>query len=363
MGAIELRSVTVARGGDTVLEDVDLTVPDGQVVALLGHSGSGKTSLLRVIAGHDQVAAGRILLGGRDMTGRPPRERGLGMVAQGAPLQPDRDVEGNIRLPFELRGEDREMGRNRAWGQALRFGLQRLLGKRPSQLSAGQRSTTAMARSVVSGPQALLLDEPAAQLDPQTRAKVLQQIGIVQRTRGTTILAATNDLAVARALGDRIAVLGRGTLLQVGPPLQLRANPVTLDVADLVHAAPLASLTGHVVPGGTGRRTRVVTEAGDIPTWDTRVRDHGRPVLVGLAQEDLDIVAPRAGALTGTVGRVTTTGRQRLVTIETAAGDLTVAVGTRRPVADRGQPVGLEVHRALIATTDGDVLAVPERSS
>lgn len=361
MGAIQLQGVAVVHDGQTVLRDVDLHVEDGEVVALLGRSGSGKTSLLRVIAGFDEPAMGRVLVGGRDVTELPSRDRTLGMVAQGAPLHPTRDVEGNLRLPFDLRGENREEGRNRALGEALRFGLQRLLGRRPDELSEGQRATTAMARSVVSAPKALLLDEPAAQLDHQTRARVLQQIGIVQRTRGTTILLVTNSLAVARSIAQRVAVLDAGTLAQVGPLDRLRAAPVTLDVADLVHEAPLARVAGQVVRGDASRRTRITTPAGEIPTWDTRVRDHAGPVTIGLAQEDVELVPAGSGTLSGTVRRIARTGPRLLVTVDTAAGPVIASVDARSDVADVGTAVDLTVHRALVASPEGDVVAVLDR--
>lgn len=361
MGAIELRGIAVEHGGHTVLRDVDLRVEDGEVVGLLGRSGSGKTTLLRVVGGLQPVAAGRVLLGGRDVTDVPTSDRDLGMVLQGAPLHPERDVEGNLMFPLEIRGDGREASRERAGGEALRFGLSRLLGRLPRQLSTGERAAAATARSVMRQPSALLLDEPAVHLDPQTRARVLQQVGIVQRTHGTTILLATNDLGVASALAHRIAVVDRSTVLQVAPLTDLRARPVTLAIADLVHPAPLTRLEGAVRPGDGGRPTRVVTAAGAVTTWAAPVRQHAGPALLGLDQHELDVVAPGTGDLTGRVARVATTGAERLVTVTTPAGPVVVAVDGRGDVPGEGDTIGLRVRRALVATSDGDVLAVVER--
>lgn len=361
MGAIELRDVAVVHDGHTVLEGVDLRVEDGQVVALLGRSGAGKTSLLRVVAGSDRPAAGRVLIGGRDVTGLPSRERDLGMVAQGAPLHPTRDVEGNLRLPLDLRGDDPEESRRRVLGEALRFGLRRLLRRRARQLSMGEQHATATARSVIRDPSALLLDEPAMHLDPATRAAVLQQVGIVQRTRGTTVLLATNDLGVARALARRVAVIDRRTVLQVDTLEALRAAPATLDVADLVFPAPLARLPGRIVAGDRRQRTLVRTAAGDVPTWDTRVRDAGGAVVVALPWQQVEVVAAGRGQLQGRVRRVTTTGPRRLVAVETDAGEVTVDTGIEQVALSEGGRVGLEVRRALVATLDGEVLAVLAR--
>lgn len=362
MGAIELRGITIAHGDAEVLRDLDLVVGDGEVVALLGRSGCGKTSLLRVVAGFDPLVSGQVVVGGRDITSLPSRDRDMGMVAQGAPLHPTRDVEGNLMLPLELRGDDREESRSRAVGEALRFGLSRLLGRRPRQLSTGERAATATARSVMRAPSALLLDEPATHLDHQTRARVLQQIGIIQRTRGTTMLVATNTLDVASALADRIAVIDERTIAQVAPLATLRESPVSLDVADLVHHAPLHRLPGRVVPGRAGSPGRVATAAGELPTWDTRVRGHAGEVLLGLAQHHVELVPTGGGHLTGQVARTVTTGARRLVTVQTPAGP--VLVETDAPAGDIPEPgtaVGVVVHRALVATTAGQVLAAVQR--
>lgn len=361
MGSIQLAGVAVVRGGENVLHDVDLEVGDGEVVALLGRSGSGKTSLLRAVAGLDPVASGRVLLGGRDVTKAPTSDRDLGMVLQGAPLHPERDVEGNLMFPLEIRGDGREASRERAGGEALRFGLSRLLGRRPRQLSTGERAAAATARSVMRQPSALLLDEPATHLDPQTRARVLQQVGIVQRTHGTTILLATNDLGVASALARRVAVVADGTIAQVAPLGELRSAPVTLDVADLVHPAPLSRLPGTIVTGDRGHRTEVRSAAGTVRTWDTRVRSHVGAAVLGLSQHDLDLVTPPDGELRGTVARIATTGARRLVTLDTAAGAVVVAIDGHREVPATGELVDIHVHRALVATPGGDVIAAVER--
>ena len=257
------------------------------------------------------------------------------MVAQGAPLHPGLDVEGNIRLPLDLRGDDREGSTERVRGEALRFNLSSLLRRLPGQLSAGEQAAAATARSVIRGPSALLLDEPAANLDTGTRATVLQQLGIAQRARGTTILISTDDITVAASLADRIAVLGGGTVAQVDTLAALRDAPVTLGVADLVAPQPLNRVDGSVVPGDSGRQTRIRTAAGDVPTWHSDVRRFG-----------------------GRVDRVTTTGARRLVTVDTAAGSVVADVDGSHDVPGSGDPVGLELRRALVASPAGDVVAV-----
>jgi ABC-type sugar transport system ATPase subunit len=360
MGAITLLDVAVAPGDHVVLSGVDLHVDDGEVVALLGRSGSGKTSLLRVVAGFAQPASGRVLVDGRDVTGLPTRRRGLGMVAQGAPLQPTRDVEGNLHLPLQLVPLPGEDVRARVAAEARAFGLGRLLRRRPHQLSTGERHAAATARAMVRQRAALLLDEPVVHLDPHTRAQVLAQIRTVQDGYGTTMLLATNELGVAAALADRVGVLAHGTLAQVAPLAELRRAPRSLDVADLVAPVPLARLTARVLPPRAGERVRLRTAAGDVHTWSTPVREHRGEVLLGIGPHDATLTDPGAGDLTGTVRRVVTTGADRTVTVATAAGALDVRVaGGEEPSV--GAAVGVVVRRAVVADTDGRVLAVTER--
>jgi len=362
MTTVGLRGIEVVHAGRRVLRDVHLDVASGEVVALLGASGSGKTSLLRVVAGFVQPSAGRVLVGGRDVTHLPTRDRDLGMVAQGAPLQPTRDVGGNLTLPLDLLGEDdRAQRRRRAEVEARAFGLWGLLRRRPRQLSTGQRAAAATARAVVRPRSALLLDEPAVHLDPVTRAEVLAQVRTVQRGHGTTMLLATNELGVAHALADRVGVLAHGTLAAVGTLAELRAAPGSLDVADLVGGAPLARLPGRVLPGSGGGRARVRTAAGDVPTWSPALRDHRGPVLLGVGPHDVTLGDPGPDRLAGTVRHVGTTGPERVVTVATHAGPVTVNVRDTAP--SHGEAVGLLVHHALVATDHGTVLAVVDRPS
>lgn len=356
MAGIALRGLRVAHGERTILADVDLDVRDGEVVVLLGRSGAGKTSLLRVIAGLDDAADGRVLIGGVDVTAAQPRDRGIGMVAQGSPLVPTMTVEGNVAFPLEVRHLDREERERRTLAELRAFGLERLRRRRPRTLSAGQQQATATARALVSLPRTLLLDEPIGHLDEHQRRDVLAQLRTLQDGAGITMLVTTNDHLTARVLAHRVAVIGAGTVAQAGPLDEVAAAPASLDVADLVWSMPPRRLPATVEPR-PGLPTLLHTAAGTLSTWTPAVA-RLREVVVAADPERITIAA--AGArrdlgLRGTVQRVAPMGARDLVVVALPTGrlELTAPRGTVR----RDDEVVLDVGRAAVAAPDGRVVA------
>lgn len=358
MSAIELRDVGVAHEDVDVLASVDLVVPSGTVMALLGASGSGKTSLLRVVAGLASPAEGTVALGGVDVTRERANERGLAYVPQGAPLLPNRDVARNLAFPLEVKGLGRPRAADEAARQGTRFGIGRLLRKRPTELSSGEKAEAGIAKGLVHPPRALLLDEPVPHLDPRTRARVLAMIRQFQREHGTTVLAATNDVHVVEALADTVAVIDDHTIVRTGTLAEVRAEPGTVLAADLVSPAPLRWIPGVLAPGVRHRDDVVETAAGSVVLDHPALRRHHGPVLLGVAGRGVVLTPPGTGSLTGRVTRVATTGARRLVTVATAAGDLSVDSEADRWIPGVDEPTDVDVRRAHVADMDGRVLAV-----
>ena len=356
MTTIELRGVDVAHGDVRVFADLDLTVPAGLVTALLGASGSGKTSLLRVVAGLAEPDAGTVVLGGVDVAGLHPRERQLGYVPQGAPLLPDRDVARNLAFPLRIRGVDRDGALDEADRHGRLFGLRRLRGRRPDQLSTGERAAAGIARGTIHPPRVLLLDEPVPHLDPRSRVAVLRSIGEYQQRHDVTMLVATNDIRVAVALADRVAVIDRHRIVVEGPLETVRRDPRTVLAADLVAPTPLTWVPGVARPAAGGRELRLETAAGTVRSAHPSLRDTTGPVLLGLGNLDAVLTTPGTGALGGRVARVATTGPRLLVSVETAAGTLTVDTSPEAWVPPEGTSVDLDVRGGLVADTDGRVL-------
>ena len=233
MSAIELDDVAVAFRTGRALDGVSLAVAEGETLALFGPSGAGKTVLLRVIAGLAAPDAGAVRLGGRDMAGVAPEDRGVGMAFQNFALFPHMSAFDNIAAPLTARrsGADALKAGVEALASLLKIG--HVLGQTPRALSNGQKQRTALARALAGGPRVLLLDDPLRNVDAKLRFEMrLELPRLLARERATTIYV-TQDYREAMALGDRIAVMEAGRIVQVGPPEAVYDAPATTAVARL----------------------------------------------------------------------------------------------------------------------------------
>lgn len=287
MAELRLEDVRVRHPGADLdaLAAIDLEVADGRRLVLLGGSGSGKTTVLRAIAGLAPVTSGRVLLGDRDVTRLPPGERDVAFVHQEGVLQPHLDVRHNLGFALRMRRVPREEARHRVTAEARAFRLMGLLGRRPSTLATGQRHEVALARALVRRCSALLLDEPFARVDAHRADRLRRELRRVQEGYGVTTLLAANDPTTAHALGERIAVLERGRLLQTGPPFDIAAAPASTAVAELVVVPPM-NLVAGTLERGDGRHTLV---AGPL-RLDLRRPLDARRVTVGIRPGDLELV-------------------------------------------------------------------------
>ncbi|MCC7348272.1 MAG: ABC transporter ATP-binding protein [Variibacter sp.] len=263
--AVSIDHVTFGYGGTPVLDDVVLEVAEGEFFAFLGPSGSGKTTLLRLIAGFGTPTAGRILIGGRDVTRLPPWSRNVGMVFQSYALWPHMTVAKNVAFGLERRRLARvEIARKVEAALAL-VGLSAYADRRPAQLSGGQQQRVALARTLVIEPAVLLLDEPLSNLDAKLRTDMRAEIRGLQRKLGLTAIYVTHDQEEANAIADRLAVLDGGKIQQIGAPLELYDNPANRFVATFLGTANLVE--GRLGPDGafTGEGGIAVAGIGGTP--------------------------------------------------------------------------------------------------
>jgi thiamine transport system ATP-binding protein len=228
---LRVEEATVRFGGVAALERVTLEVDEGEVLAVLGPSGSGKSTLLRVVAGLLRPDAGRVLLAGRDATSVPPHRRGVGVVFQDQALFDHRDVRGNVAFGLRMQGAPREEIARRVTELLELVGLAGFERRSLATLSGGERQRVALARALAPEPRVLLLDEPLGSLDRPLRERLLGDLERIFDTLGVTALYVTHDLAEAFALGDRVAVLRRGRVAQVGTPDELWGRPASEEVA------------------------------------------------------------------------------------------------------------------------------------
>jgi multiple sugar transport system ATP-binding protein len=239
MAAVSTRNIVKKFGEVPAVNGISLDVPNGEFMVLLGPSGCGKTTFLRIICGLEQQTSGDILIGGDVVNDIPPRARGVAMMFQSYGLYPHFSVRNNIAFPLRTqRVASAEVDKKVAWASQL-LSIDHLLDRRPRQLSGGERQRVALARALVREPTALLLDEPLSNLDAKLRTSARQEIKQFQQRVGVTTIYVTHDQVEAMGMGDRIAVIDRGQVRQVGTPSEIYDNPADRFVATFVGAPPM----------------------------------------------------------------------------------------------------------------------------
>ncbi|HEX6947451.1 MAG TPA: ABC transporter ATP-binding protein [Acidimicrobiia bacterium] len=239
MALLEVRGLRKEFGDVVAVDGVDIKSEEGEFLVLLGPSGCGKTTLLRMIAGLEHPTDGQILLGGEDVTDLPPRARRIAMVFQSYALYPHMTVARNIAFPLKAQGVEPEKRDEKVKWAAELFGIEHLLNRRPRQLSGGERQRVALARAIVREPSVFLLDEPLSNLDAKLRAAARDDLLGFQRQIGITTVYVTHDQVEAMGMGDRIAVMEKGRVRQIGTPEEVYHHPADTFVAQFIGSPPM----------------------------------------------------------------------------------------------------------------------------
>jgi len=246
---ILLENFTKKFGDLTVIDQMNLEVNDGEMIALLGGSGCGKSTTLFSICGIHKINSGRILFGDRDVTNVTSQERNVGVVFQSFALYPHLTVEKNIGFPLMLRKESASEITRRVDEIADMVHIEPLLKRRPGELSGGQQQRVALVRALIRRPDVLLLDEPLANLDATLRLEMRSEIRRIQKEFGITAVLVTHDQTEAMSMCDRIAIMDAGKIVQITEPKDMYDNPVTDFVAGFLGSPPIAFLSGQVQDG------------------------------------------------------------------------------------------------------------------
>ena len=233
MATLEIDGLCKSFGQTEVLRRIDLSLVDGEMLVIVGASGCGKSTLLRLVAGLEQPTAGRIWIGGRDVTALDPSERDIAMVFQNYALYPHMSVFDNMAYGLRIRGLSRAEIARKVQAAADLLGLEALLARKPRQLSGGQRQRVAMGRAIVRDPKLFLFDEPLSNLDAKLRVQMRAEIRKLQRRLGVTSLYVTHDQVEAMTLGDRLLILHQGQPAQLATPMQVFDTPRTPTSPDL----------------------------------------------------------------------------------------------------------------------------------
>ena len=281
--------------GFHAVHELSLEVSDGEFLVLVGPSGCGKSTALRMIAGLEEISAGKLAIGGRIVNDVPPKDRDIAMVFQNYALYPHMTVFDNIGFALKLKKVDKDEIDRRVREAARILELEENLERKPGQLSGGQRQRVAMGRAIVRQPAAFLMDEPLSNLDAKLRVQMRAEIARIQRNLGVTTIYVTHDQTEAMTMGDRVAVLKGGILQQVDAPQTLYDRPGNLFVAAFI-GSPSMNLFESELTEADGRWTvaigsqRVVLDPAIFETRPRLRSFGGRRVIVGIRPEDLDDV-------------------------------------------------------------------------
>jgi multiple sugar transport system ATP-binding protein len=284
MASVTFSKATRLYPGGTrpAVNQIDLLVKDGEFLVLVGPSGCGKTTTLRMLAGLEEVNEGKILIGNRDVTQVPPKDRDIAMVFQSYALYPHMTVAENMGFALKIAGVKKEERAERVLAAAKLLDLEPYLDRKPKALSGGQRQRVAMGRAIVRKPSVFLMDEPLSNLDAKLRVQTRTQIASLQRRLGVTTVYVTHDQVEAMTMGDRVAVMKDGVLQQVDTPRALYERPASVFVAGFIGSPAMNLLELKIVAGGVQFGT------GSIKV-DSAVlgKTKSKSVTVGLRPEDL----------------------------------------------------------------------------
>ncbi len=347
MASLELVNLSKTFGQVKVLHNLDLTVKEGEFLALVGPSGCGKSTLLRIIAGLDDASDGLVVMDGDDVSELSPRERNVAMVFQSYALYPHMTVEENIGFNLRISGLSKAEIASRVEEAAQTLDLTELLKRKPSQLSGGQRQRVAMGRALVRNPDAFLFDEPLSNLDAKLRVQMREEIKRLHKKVRTTSVYVTHDQIEAMTLADRIVIMKDGRIQQIGSPTELYREPNNAFVAGFIGSPAMNFLPGRLLFEGDDRFA-VLTDGTRLAVTDERAGEiaNNAAIQVGLRPEHLRVAAQgdgdHANRLAGTLDLIEPTGAQNHLKVSVCDQLLTV-VDSQLVSLDIDQPVTLSI--------------------
>ncbi len=298
MAEITIRDVRKSYGKTEVIHGVDLTIKNQEFVVILGPSGCGKSTLMRMIAGLEEITSGDIAIGGKVVNDIEPRHRGCAMVFQNYALYPHMTVGGNIGYALKVAGVKKAERAERVGAVAKSVGLEDFLDRKPGELSGGQRQRVAMARAIIREPKVFLFDEPLSNLDAKLRVQMRHEIRRIHNRIKATSVFVTHDQHEGMTLADRMVVMNKGTIDQVGTPEEIYNQPATLYVAGFIGSPAMNFLAGQISAAeaavilGDGKRI-------ELPKHIAQSLDKTL-VQVGIRPETLSLTAPGHGTFDAT---------------------------------------------------------------
>ncbi|HEU5058079.1 MAG TPA: sn-glycerol-3-phosphate ABC transporter ATP-binding protein UgpC [Kofleriaceae bacterium] len=361
MAGVCFQEVSKRFGEQVIVHDLDLEIRDGEFLVLVGGSGCGKSTTLRMVAGLESVSSGAIRIGERDVTRLPPRARDVAMVFQDYALYPHLTAYENMALGLKLRKVARPEVERRVRAAAAMLALEGLLDRRPKAMSGGQRQRVAIGRAVVREPSVFLFDEPLSNLDAHLRNQMRVDIHALQRRLGTTAIYVTHDQVEAMTLADRLVILEGGRLQQIGSPIEVYRGPRNRFVASFIGTPPINLIEGELTRRGGG--LEFVCAGGRLSVPDERCPAGGdvRAVTLGVRPQDLALAdTPATSALAGQLVLVERLGGATHLHVEVAGRRLVAAVSTDvDAVTDQPCTLAVDMRHVHFFAADGDALTAP----
>ena len=341
---VRLDNIYKSFGSVEVVKGLNLEVQDGEFLVLLGASGSGKTTALRMIAGLEKVSSGSIRIGDRDVTNVLPKYRDVAMVFQSYALYPHMTVFANIAYPLTVRGQPKGEVKAAVKDVARQVQLDMLLDRYPRQLSGGQRQRVALARAMIRRPAAFLMDEPLSNLDAKLRGYMRAELKHMQHQLGITTLYVTHDQIEAMTLAHRVALLEKGVLQQLDTPANMYNAPANLFVAGFIGSPPMNFMDGALVEGRF---------SGPAGSFGTKTRGSQPHAVAGVRPEDCKVTEPGSGKIVGEVYATELMGDHALVTCRVDGGTMTVKADKSFDRRD-GARIGVDFADSSVHVFDKD---------
>ncbi|HEX2469934.1 MAG TPA: sn-glycerol-3-phosphate ABC transporter ATP-binding protein UgpC [Candidatus Limnocylindrales bacterium] len=355
MATVTFERVNKVYGDFHAVKDLDLEIGDGEFMVLVGPSGCGKTTSLRMIAGLEEISSGTLRIGERVVNDVAPKDRDIAMVFQSYALYPHMSVKENLAFGLKLRKVPKPEIERRVNEAAETIQLGKLLARKPKELSGGQRQRVALGRAIVREPAVFLMDEPLSNLDAKLRVQTRAEIARLHQRLQTTVVYVTHDQVEAMTMGQRIAVMSEGLLMQVGPPQQLYDHPANRFVAGFI-GSPSMNFVDVELDGADGGRLRGPAD-WSVPL-PLRARDWAtgsRKLVVGFRPEHLDIgePGPEHGSFRARADVVEYLGNEELLHVNAANQDIVAIVDSEHRVRP-GDIVELVIPLEKLHLFDGE---------
>ena len=351
MADISIRDVRKSYGKDEVIHGVNLEIQTGEFVVILGPSGCGKSTLLRMIAGLEDITSGEIAIAEKVVNQLEPRERGCAMVFQNYALYPHMTVADNIGYALKVAGMPKAERADKVNQVASSVGLEEFLDRRPGALSGGQRQRVAMARAIIREPEVFLFDEPLSNLDAKLRVQMRHEIRRIHNRVKATSVFVTHDQHEGMTLADRMVIMNKGTIDQVGTPEQVYNAPATTYVAGFIGSPAMNFLAGQV----SASHSAVVLEEGSILPIPARVAQamDGKVVQIGARPEALSLCQPGTGSLNARLEFYEELGSEGLHHLRVEDVPLSVLSETKMRL-DEGTEIGVTIPQDALHIFEAD---------